>query len=149
MRADHHPDDSRHRHVDVVRRVMDALTALDVDGVAQLVHDDLVFRLPYERSVPDLDKAGFLELLAATSFTLYRQFTITLTHVYDVADDDTLIARYVGDCIGHDDVRYANDYVGIFAFRDGRISDWREYDNPMIVAAAQAEHTEARARSAS
>lgn len=146
MHADHHPDLSRHRHVEVVRRAMGALTALDVDGVARCVHEDLRFQLPYERSVPDLDKAGFLELLRTTSFTLYRQFTITLTHVYDLTDDDTLVARYAGDCIGHDGVRYANDYVGIFTFRDGLIADWREYDNPMIVATAQAEHAEARAR---
>jgi hypothetical protein len=38
--------------------------------------------------------------------------------------------------------------VGIFEFRDGLLSLWREYDDPMIVVAAQAEHAAARARSA-
>jgi hypothetical protein len=125
---------------------MEALTALDVDAVAACLHDDLVFQLPYERSVPPLDKEQFLELLRTTSFAIYRQFAITLSHVYDVRDDDALVARYVGDCIGRlDDVRYANNYVGIFEFEDALIRSWLEYDDPTIVADAQREHRGARA----
>ena len=75
----HLPEDSRHPRVDVLRRAMAALTALDPDALSPLLHDDLLFQLPYERQVPDLDKAGFLELLRSSSFTLYRQFTITLS----------------------------------------------------------------------
>jgi ketosteroid isomerase-like protein len=124
---------------------MEALTALDVDAVAVCLHDDMVFELPYERSIPPLDKEQFLELLRTTSFTIYRQFTITLSHVYDLRDDDALVARYVGDCIGRDDgVRYANNYVGIFEFKDGLIWSWLEYDDPTIVADAQREHRAAR-----
>jgi ketosteroid isomerase-like protein len=79
-------------------------------------------------------------------FTTYRQFEITLTHIYELKDPDTLIARYVGDCVGRDEeVRYANDYISIFEFTDGLISSWREYDNPMISAASQKAHAAARA----
>jgi ketosteroid isomerase-like protein len=108
-----------------------------------------VFQLPYEKAVPDLDKAGFGDLLELM-FQAYRQFTITVTHVYDLRDENALIARYEGDCVGRaDDVRYANTYLGIFEFTDGLISLWREYDNPIISAAAQAAHAAAAGQIAS
>ena len=140
--TDHLPDDSRHPRADLVRRAIGAVTAMDADTLSTLLHDDLEFQLPYERRVPDLDKDGFLELLRTSSFTLYRQFTIVLTHIYDTVDNDTLIARYEGDCIGHDGVEYRNNYVGIFGFRDGLISSWREYDDPQIVIDAQERHAQ-------
>jgi ketosteroid isomerase-like protein len=34
--------------------------------------------------------------------------------------------------------RYANRYVGIFEFEDGRVRAWREYANPDLVRAALA-----------
>jgi ketosteroid isomerase-like protein len=137
----HLPEDSTHVRTALVQRAMEGLTALDADAVGACLHDDLVFELPYERSIPPLDKEQFLELLRTTCFTIYRQFTITLSHVYDLRDDDALVARYVGDCIGRDDdVRYANNYVGIFEFQDGLIRSWLEYHDPTIVADAQLEH---------
>jgi ketosteroid isomerase-like protein len=140
--TDHHPDDSTHPRVDVLRRAVAAISALDADTLATLLHEDLLFQLPYETRVADLDKAGFLELLRTSSFTLYQQFTISLTHIFDLVDESTLIARYEGDCIGHDGVEYRNNYVGIFAFRDELISSWREYDDPQIVIDAQERHAQ-------
>jgi ketosteroid isomerase-like protein len=115
----------------VLRRAMSAIGALDVDAILAELHDDVLLQLPYENEVPDLDKAGFAELFKVM-FTMYRQFDITLTDVYELVDPNRLIARYQGDCVGRDkDVRYANSYVGIFEFASGKISLWCEYDNPL------------------
>lgn len=115
----------------VLRRAMDAIGALDVDAVLAELHQDVLLQLPYEEQVPDLDKAGFGELFKVM-FTMYRQFTITLTDVFDLVDPNQLIARYDGDCVGRaKEVRYANSYVGIFRFADGKITLWCEYDNPI------------------
>ena len=139
----HSPDESTNPNAVVVRTTIAALSALDVEGVMACVHDDGIVVLPYESAVPDLDKSGlasFLEML----FDLYRQFTIELTHIYDLKDPDILIARYEGDCIGRaDEVRYSNNYIAVFEFTDGLISSWREYDNPMISAASQRAHAAA------
>jgi hypothetical protein len=69
-------------------------------------------------------QSRFLEMM----FTQFRQFTIALT------------ARYRGDCHGRnkEEVRYANEYLGLFQFRDGLITSWREYDNPLVSSAATA-----------
>lgn len=136
----HDPDSSRHARTPALLRALRAITALDVDAILECLHQDCTLQLPYEDAVPDLDKAGFGLLLTAM-FTQYRTFTITVTHIYDIAGDDTLIARYTSDCISraHESVTYANNYVGIFTFTDGLISSWREYDNPNISAKAQAD----------
>jgi ketosteroid isomerase-like protein len=132
----HEPDTSTNPNSDVLRRAMAGISALDGQAVLACLHEDAVFELPYEDGVPDLDKAGFGALLKMM-FEQYRQFTITLTHIYDLTAPDALVARYEGDCIGRgNEVSYANNYVGFFAFTDGLISSWREYDNPNISAAA-------------
>ena len=52
-------------------------------------------------------------------------------------DPDGLVARYDGDCVGRDkDVRYANRYIGVFAFRNGKMTLWCEYDNPLLTQAS-------------
>ncbi|MDT7555403.1 MAG: uncharacterized protein QOI16_4104, partial [Pseudonocardiales bacterium] len=69
----------------VLRRAMDAIGALDFDAVLAELHQDVLLQLPYEEQVPDLDRAGFGELFKVM-FTMYRQFTITLTDVFDLVD---------------------------------------------------------------
>jgi ketosteroid isomerase-like protein len=124
-------DAIRETNKQTLRRAMNAIGALDVDAVLGELHDDMLLQLPYEEHVPDLDKAGFGELFKVM-FTMYKQFDIAITDVFDLADPNQVIARYDGDCIGRDkDVRYANRYVGIFRFADGKITLWCEYDNPV------------------
>jgi ketosteroid isomerase-like protein len=126
----------------VVRRAMKGIGALDGDAIMACCHPSLLFQLPYEDAVPDLDHTGFRGLLG-NMFEIYRQFDIEVTHVYELADPNALVARYAGTCIGRDEVPYNNEYIGVFEFTDGLISLWREYDNPQISAAAQVAHLEA------
>lgn len=124
-------EDIRESNKQVLRRAMAAIGALDVDAVLAELHDDMLLQLPYEEQVLDLDKAGFGELFTVM-FTLYKQFDITVDEIFDLVEPNQLIARYQGDCVGRDkDVRYANSYVGIFRFTDGKITLWCEYDNPI------------------
>jgi limonene-1,2-epoxide hydrolase len=68
---------------------------------------------------------------------------MTITDICDLLDPNMLLARYRGDALGRDKpVVYQNDYLGVFEFRDGRISLWREYDNPVVSAAAIAKFAE-------
>jgi ketosteroid isomerase-like protein len=118
-----------------LRRSMDRISSLDAGGVLNCLSADHLMQLLYEAGVGDLDKADFCDLLEM--FTQFRQFTITLTHVYPMADPDMLVARYQGDCRGRNkDMRYANEYLGLFQFRDSLITSRREYDNPPVSHAA-------------
>lgn len=129
-------DAHREANKQVLARAMAAISRLDVDAVLAELHDDVVMQLPYEDAVPDMDKADFGELLKVM-FTMYKQFDITVSDIFELVDPDRLVARYDGDCVGRDkDVRYANRYIGVFAFRNGKMTLWCEYDNPLLAQAS-------------
>jgi uncharacterized protein len=133
---------TREANKQALRRAMDGISALDLDAVLAELHDDVRFELRYEEAVPDSGQDGIRDLLASM-FVLFGKFTITLTDVYDLLDPNMVVARYRGDALGRDKpVVYQNDYIGVFEFRDGKITLWREYDNPLISAAAIAELAE-------
>jgi uncharacterized protein len=130
---------TREANKQTLRRAMDGIGALDLDAVVRELHGDVRFELPYESAVPDSGQDGIRELLGSM-FVMFKQFTITLTDIYDLLDPNMLVARYRGDALGRDKpVAYRNDYIGVFEFRDGLITLWREFDNPMVSAAMVAE----------
>jgi ketosteroid isomerase-like protein len=127
---------TRDANKQALRRAIDGISALDLDAVLAELHDDVRFELPYEEAVPDSGRDGIRDLLASM-FAMFGKFDMTITDIYDLLDPNMLVARYRGDALGRDKpVVYQNDYLGVFEFRDGRISLWREYDNPMVSAAA-------------
>ncbi len=133
---------TREANKQTLRRAMDGINALDLDAVIGELHDDARFELPYEDAVPDSGRDGIRDLLASM-FVMFSKFDMTVTDIYDLVDPNMLVARYRGDALGRDKpVVYQNDYLGVFEFRDGRISLWREYDNPMVSAAAIAKLAE-------
>lgn len=126
---------TREANKHTLRRALDGISALDLDAVIGELHDDVRFELPYEQAVPDSGQDGIRDLLASM-FVMFQQFTITLTDVYDLLDPNMLVACYRGDALGRaKPVVYRNDYIGVFEFRDGKITLWREFDNPTVSAA--------------
>lgn len=124
-----------------LERALAAISAKDVDGVLACLHPSAAVSLPYQAELPDMDRSGFGELLAS-AFREHERFRVTLTRVIEALDPDVLVATYDGDCeFRGDGVTYGNNYVGIFEFREGTISGWREFDNPLVsIAAFQAHH---------
>ncbi|WAJ45037.1 hypothetical protein OK015_00400 [Mycobacterium sp. Aquia_216] len=52
-----------------------------------------------------------------------------MTDIDSALDLDAVIGEL------HDDVRFEFHYIGVFEFRDGKITLWREFDDPMVSAA--------------
>jgi ketosteroid isomerase-like protein len=133
---------TREANKQTLRRAIAGISALDLDAVIGELHDDVRFELPYEAAVPDSGLDGIRDLLGSM-FVMFGKFDMTVTDIYDLVDPNMLVARYRGDALGRDKpVVYQNDYLGVFEFRDGRISLWREYDNPVVSAAAIAKFAE-------
>ena len=127
---------TREANKGVLRRAMAAVTALDTDAVLAEMDASAIFSLPFEPLVPDTDMAGYRQLLTAT-FTMFKKFDVTITDIYDLVDPNVLIARYRSDSEGRDKpVVYQNDYIGVFDFRDGKMTSWREWANPEVSHAA-------------
>jgi ketosteroid isomerase-like protein len=130
---------TREANKQTLRRAMEGISALDLDAVVAELRGDVRFELPYEDAVPDSGVDGIRDLLGRM-FSMFQKFGMTLTDVYDLLDPNMLVARYRGDALARDKpVIYRNDYIGVFEFRDGKITLWREYDNPMVSAAMLAE----------
>jgi ketosteroid isomerase-like protein len=129
---------TRETNKQTLRRAMGGITALDADGIRAELHDAAAFELPFETAVPDCDRDSFLQLLSMM-FVMFKKFDITITDIYDLVDPNVLVARYQSDAVGREKpVSYQNEYIGIFRFVHGKITYWREYNNPEIAHAAVA-----------
>lgn len=127
---------TREANKQTLRRAMSGITALDTDVIRAELHDSAILQLPFEPAVPDSDRDGFLQLLSMM-FVMFKQFTITITDIYDLVDPNMLVARYRSDAEGRDKpVSYQNEYIGVFHFVDGKITLWLEYANPEASHAA-------------
>jgi ketosteroid isomerase-like protein len=56
-----------------------------------------------------------------------------LTTVHDCLDPDVLVAEYTSEGeVTTTGKPYANTYIGIWRFRDGRVCGLKEFYNPLI-----------------
>ena len=102
------------------------------DAARQLEHytDDLVLELPYasppKRIEGKVAARSFLDA-ALGAFSL----DLTIDEVHACLDPDELIVEFSG--VGEHRPTaspYANRYIAVFGFRDGRIARQREYYDP-------------------
>jgi ketosteroid isomerase-like protein len=117
----------------IVRTVLATVSAGQFDQLADHVTDDLVFELPYGPDfMPDpivgRDAWNQMQLM---TFELFSSFALELVEVHDCLDPDELVAEYRSEAVvARNGNAYRNRYIGVFRFRDGKISHWREFHNP-------------------
>ena len=126
-------DDKRAANRQVVSTVLDTVSAGKFEQLADYVTDDLVFELPYgpdfmPNPIEGRDAWNQMQLM---TFKLFSSFALALIEVHDCVDPDELIAEYRSDAVvARNGNAYRNRYIGVFRFRDGKISHWREFHNP-------------------
>ena len=126
-------DERRAANRQVVSTVLDTVSAGKFDQLADYVTDDLVFELPYgpdfmPNPIEGRDAWNQMQLM---TFKLFSSFALALIEVHDCVDPDQLIAEYRSDAVvARNGNAYRNRYIGVFRFRDGKISHWREFHNP-------------------
>ena len=130
-------DNLREQHLAVVRRAFDGIAAGSAEQMLVGNYtDDTVIELPYAdppSAIEGLDTA--VKYLTA-AFGMFR-FSLTITEVHECTDPDKLVLEYTSDgVVLTSGKRYANRYIGVYWFRDGKIARVREFYNPAISAAA-------------
>lgn len=126
-------DERRAANRQVVSTVLDTVSAGKFDQLADYVTDDLVFELPYgpdfmPNPIEGRDAWNQMQLM---TFKLFSSFALALIEVHECLDPDELIAEYQSDAVvERNGNAYRNRYIGVFRFRDGKISHWREFHNP-------------------
>ena len=107
-----------------------------------LLTDDVLCDWPYRpvpEMPPELRGRETLREFFQTGMSGFEPNRYQLTQVYELLDPDALIAEYHSSSrLLASGAPYQNFYLGIFRFRDGLVSFWREYLNPQIVAEVMA-----------
>ena len=123
---------TRIEHRALALATLEAISRLDVDAALSGLHAELVFELPYEKTMAPLSRDGFAQLLRGLDRN-FQRFTMTVLETVESVDPAVLVLRYRGDGLSKDGtVSYRNDYLGMLYFADGLIRHWREYANPVI-----------------
>jgi uncharacterized protein len=129
-------DDVRRRHLELVRRSFDAVSRGDVDTQLESCTDDVVLELPYADPPVRLQGKEAIRAHVGPALQIFS-FELQISNVFECRDPDTLILEYTseGRCTTTGQP-YANSYIGVIQFRDGRICAQREYYNPVMAAVA-------------
>lgn len=120
-----------------LREVFDAIGQADVARLGELYVDDYVLELPYAKPEPvRVDGLAAVLPYLRAAFEVFR-FTLTITNVYEVAGGDSIVAEYTSEgTVVPSGKRYANTYIGVWTFRDGKVASTREYYDPVVSADA-------------
>lgn len=133
---------------DIVRSAMAAFAARDLDRMLEHLTDDVVVELPFEarNGLGRLDKSGFRQTLELV-LSLYDRFEIEFERTFELAGTAGVAAEYRSDAtLAGSGVAYRNRYCGVFLLTDGKVSHWREYNDPTVVDAAMSAHAAAMNR---
>ena len=98
--------------------------------------DDAVLELPYTTPPTRVEGKAPALIYLTKAFEVFR-LKLTITEVHRCLDPDELIVEFVSDgVVATTGKTYANQYINVFRFRDGKICFQREFFNPNAAAAA-------------
>ncbi|MEO9330649.1 nuclear transport factor 2 family protein [Gordonia aurantiaca] len=131
-------DEIRRKNIELVRAYTDALNTWDIDKMAELSTDDVVFELPFRPPAFEREtvgKAAYMEVLAQA-----RDHMIDGSENLHDLELDTLagnpnivVATYKSAMKLRSGVDYHNEYISRFTVRDGKIARFTEYYDSIIL----------------
>ncbi len=129
--------DLRHQNLATVRRAFAGIAAGSAEQMLLGNYtDDMVIELPYADPPSAIEGIDTAVKYLGAAFGMFR-FSLTITDVYECTDPDKLVLEYTSEGkVLASGKRYANRYIGVYWFRDGKIARVREFYNPLISAAA-------------
>ena len=123
---------------EVVSRLLQALAKQDVQGIANVLSDDIVFEMPFALpGLPDSVEGKrtvvqFLEQFLGKEGGMFTGWDIHNIRIYPAEDPDLFFTEVDGrGVVAQSGYQYRQKYIILFRVLDGRISNWREYLNPM------------------
>jgi ketosteroid isomerase-like protein/dienelactone hydrolase len=127
----------RARNRAVVERFFAALEAKDLASFLDVWADDGVQVMPFA-------PANFPTRLAGKAAIQKQYGSLPENYVYmrfpreitPMQDPERFVVRYTGEIGLKDGGRYDNTYVGLFTVRDGRIREFEEFFNPVVLEQA-------------
>jgi ketosteroid isomerase-like protein len=123
---------------EIVRRFLEAEAKQDVQGMADVLAENIVFEMPFALAgLPDRveGKGGvvkFLEQFLGKERGMFTSWEVCNIRIYPGGDSDLFFAELDGQgVVAQSGYQYRQKYIILFRVSDGRISHWREYLNPI------------------
>ena len=123
---------------EIVSRFLEAEANQDVQGMADVLAEDVVFEMPFALpGLPDrVEGKGtvveFLEQFLGKERGMFTDWNIYNIRIYPGGDPDLFFAELDGQgVVAQSGYQYRQKYIILFRVSDGRISHWREYLNPI------------------
>jgi uncharacterized protein len=130
----------RERNMAIVSRYIDAINRWDFDTQRELLAEDAVFEMPYAPEGFERRFTGRDEIIA---FVETIPAIIEAENLHDVrletyhSDPGEVVAEYRSDMvIKTTGAAYRNEYVSRFTVRDGRVTRFAEYYDPIRLVIA-------------
>jgi ketosteroid isomerase-like protein len=126
------------RNLAAVRRYFDGAATVDVDQMLDPWVDDLVYEEAFSDPPRRIEGKDALRPYFSKAGEVFRM-SLEITAVYECVDPDLLVLEYVSNGEVLTTGRpYANKYIGVYRFRDGRIWQVKEFHNPLVTQRARA-----------
>ena len=123
---------------EIVSRFLEAEAKQDVQGMADVLAENIVFEMPFALpGLPDrVEGKGtvveFLEQFLGKERGMFTDWNIYNIRIYPGGDPDLSFAELDGQgVVAQSGYQYRQKYIILFRVSDGRISHWREYLNPI------------------
>ena len=111
-------------HYEILKTLIDAWKRADIDTVASLMTDDIVWHYATAIAPPLEGKTASVEFLTKFRGTMGE---VTWRIFHHAESGPLLFLEGVDEYVGNDGVRVAAPYAGVLEFRDGKVCAWRDY----------------------
>ena len=121
---------------ELLERGLELLSASDVDAHNELCTDDVLFELPYGDPPGRIEGKDKVRSYLKGALSVFKM-RLWLTSVFPTDDPVVLVAEYASEgSVTTTGKSYANTYIGVYRFRDGKLCGVREYYNPVPATVA-------------
>ena len=135
-----HEAEQREQNMAIASRYIDAINRWDFEAMRELLAEDAVFEMPY---APEGFERRFVGRENIVAFIETVPGFIDAENLHDVrletshSDPGEVIAEYRSDMvIKPTGAEYRNEYVSRFTVRDGQITRFAEYYDPIRLVVA-------------
>ncbi len=120
-------------NVQVVRALTRIVSEGRFEEVRQYLHDECIVDVPYQAFFQGPMRRGGKSIAEGFAFIpqVFSKFVLTLTEVYDCPHQNAVVFEQTSSgVLAATGDAFANRYLMILSFREGKVVLWREYFNP-------------------
>ena len=128
---------------EIVSKFLEAEARQDVEGMADVLAEDIVFEMPFALpGLPDRVEGkrtvvDFLERFLGKGRGMFTGWDLHNIRIYPSGDPELFFTELDGQgVVAQSGYQYRQKYIILFRISEGRISHWREYLNPLPLQAA-------------